>query len=89
MTNDEARRNDEVRMTKRRHLSPWDGMDAKLEGRAPRARRRRRAPPSITMRHKKTGGEMEFSSRVNVWVLVPKSFGTVKRTNALVLLFLR
>ena len=23
---------------------------------------------------KKTGGEMKFSSRVNVWVLAPKSF---------------
>ena len=38
---------------------------------------------------KKPGGEIKFSSRVNVWVLAPKSLGAVKRTNALVLLFLR
>jgi hypothetical protein len=41
------------------------------------------------VRIKKPGGEIKFSSRVNVWVLAPKSFGAVKRTNALVLLFLR
>jgi hypothetical protein len=38
---------------------------------------------------KKTGGEIKFSPRVEVWVLAPKLFGAVKRTNALVLLFLR
>jgi hypothetical protein len=42
-----------------------------------------------TCAEKKPGGEIKFSSRVNVWVLAPKSFGAVKRTNALVLLFLR
>lgn len=38
---------------------------------------------------KKTGGEIEFSPRVEVWVLAPKTFGAVKCTNELVLLFLR
>jgi hypothetical protein len=38
---------------------------------------------------KETGGEIEFSSRVEVWLWFRKVFGAVKRTNALVLLFLR